>query len=80
MFFSRTHGGDGGIETVGAVKKKKDLFFHAFYDNASIFSNANWENTWDLDYQDCKITHNSAERKGSRGGTDRALSVTRVCK
>ena len=33
-----------------------------------------------IDYLDNKITNNSAERKGDRGGTDMTVSVAQACK
>ena len=72
-------GGGGGVppaEVVSALKKqqKKNNFF-AHYMILRVYTVVlNWENTCDLDYpQFCW-------KKEGRGGTDRAVSVTRASK
>ena len=59
-------------EAVSALKKYN--IFHALYDIASIYTVMHT-------YMITVYPHNnSAERKGGRGGTDRAVSVARACK
>ena len=69
-------GGLGGTcppeEAVSALKKYN--IFHALYDIASIYTVMHTYMITDYPH------NNSAERKGGRGGTDRAVSVARAYK
>ena len=58
-------------EAVSALKKY--IIFHALYDIASIYTVMHTYMITDYPH------NNSAERKGGRGGTDRAVSVARAC-
>ena len=59
-------------KAVSALKKYN--IFHALYDSTSIYTVMHT-------YMIIDYPHiNSAERKGGRGGTDRAVSVSRACK
>ena len=58
----------------GCECPKKYNIFHALYDIASIYTVMHTYMITDYRH------NNSAERKGGRGGTDRAVSVARACK
>ena len=59
---------------------KKTIFSRIIWYCEYIMVMHNCENTCDLDYLDDTITHNSVERKGGRGSTDRTVSVAWACK
>ena len=62
-------------EAVSALKKYN--IFHALYDIASIYTVMHTYMITDYPHNQ---DNNSAERKGGRGGTDRAVSMARACK